>query len=461
MVAESCAVVRSIRVILAALALILLISVPVGAAPGLQKGSQATYNLSASISFFQFCLESSSSGIQPRIVCPLIVTMPSSIDINGTIGWTATNLTSTTAYLNVTRDVTISSSDGTRVPVVHRFSSFNESIDLATRIVSIMPFFTQLMDEALQMAQANMGASLTAGVDLSSSMSMIKDSILQHALHTMWWVNGPLALNQTVPVLVFPTNVTGTSTVNLGSLGSRPAWTLTFKIPRLLQFSQFGTATTSVAPPSIAAVFTFNYDQKSDLLVSANADTNLGFLTETTIQPAQCETTTTWCNTTSTPITITHQFDFNIQASLTLANTNLNLDQRLSPIGSSSNGNTGVGSGSSSGTGTGSSSGTGTGAGSGQGSGSGTGTGSGSGSSTGSGTTSNSGSGTGSNNGPSGNGQSTTKPQPTFMILPASLMPWIYGIAGIVTATILGTVLWVARRRKSTPGLNPTTQIIL
>src|SRR3989441_8572454 len=210
------------------LTLLLLFALPVNAAPALHTGSQARYNLSVSISFIQSCAPVLSSTLNAGIVCPVLAMVPLSFNINGTLAWTVTGLNATTADLNVTRDITNSSGEAV-TPATDHNGSFNESVNLATRIVTILPFIEPEMDEAIQMAQANLGASMPTGADWSSTMSAINIAIMRQHLHTVWWVNGPLKVNDTVPVLVFPTNVTGFTSLDLGaSIGVRSAWTLTF-----------------------------------------------------------------------------------------------------------------------------------------------------------------------------------------------------------------------------------------
>src|SRR2546427_11081409 len=107
---------RGTLVVLEALTLLLLITVPVGAAPSLQKGAQTSYNLSASISFLQACEALGGSTSDNPIVCPLMVTIPSPLDINGTLDWTVLALNNTSASLIVTRDLTISRDTGDSAP---------------------------------------------------------------------------------------------------------------------------------------------------------------------------------------------------------------------------------------------------------------------------------------------------------------------------------------------------------
>src|SRR2546428_13580381 len=95
---------------LGALTLLLLIAVPVNAAPALHKGSQTSYNLSVSISVFQSGEPILTSTLSAGIVCPMIAMISPSPIINGTLGRTVTDLNATTATLNFTRDITTSRS---------------------------------------------------------------------------------------------------------------------------------------------------------------------------------------------------------------------------------------------------------------------------------------------------------------------------------------------------------------
>jgi len=429
---------------LGALTLLLLIAVPVNAAPALHTGSQTSYNLSVSISILQSCAPILGSTLSAGTVCPMIEMILPSLTINGTLGWTVTDLNATTASLNVTRDITTSSGE-TITPVTHHTGSFNESIDLATRIATILQFIEPEMDQALQMAQTSMGATLPTGTSWSSTMLAFDVTNMRQPLHTMWWVNGPLKVNDTVPVLVFPTNVTGSTSLDLGgSIGTRSAWTLAF--PRTGSFLPPDPMATMTSSIPIAGNFefalTFNYDQTSDLLLSASADIHFGFGVETTIQPSPCDSSATTICPASGPISILREFGIDVQASLKLTNTTLDLSQRLTSTGSSQSAT----SGSQSGTGF------------------DTGIGSGSGSGTGSNSLSNSGSSSGSSLGSSvtlgGTGQpASDAAKPKSPALQASMLPWIYGIMGIVAAAIFSSSVWIARRRmKKMPSEIPSTQ---
>src|SRR5207253_9113956 len=113
------------------------------------------------------------SDPQMIVYCPMIAIVPPTYNINGTLDWTATNLTSTTAVLNVIREVTTSSWDSLTATDFRSLHSFNESIDLATRIANIVPFVTPEMSEALQIAQNIMGMTLSQGTGWSTPANII------------------------------------------------------------------------------------------------------------------------------------------------------------------------------------------------------------------------------------------------------------------------------------------------
>jgi hypothetical protein len=430
---------RFTRISLGALTLLLLIVVPVSAAPALQKSSQTSYDLSVSISFLQSCQPILVSALSPGIVCPMIDMISPSLNINGTLGWIVTNLNATTADLNVTRDITTSSGE-IIAPSTHHAGSFNESINLATRIATILPFIEPEMDQALQMAQTNMGTSVATGADWSSTMSTIDVTMMRQPLHTMWWVNGPLRVNDTVPVLVFPTNVTGSTTVNVGGIiGSRSAWTLAFINTRsLLPPDPLASMTSSIpVADNFEFALTFNYDQTSDLLLNATADIHIGFDEQTFIEPTACDSSATTAPATTvcpaSPVPILREFGIEVQASLKLISTTLDLTQRLTPTGSSD---------SNSGSSLGGGSGTSPGPLAGLGSGSGPSSSSGPNSSPGSGYNPGSGSTT------TGAGQPTSNPaQSKPATQSAGLLPWIFGILGIIASAIIASGVWIARRR--------------
>ncbi len=404
-------------------ALMLLVVVPVGGASPLQSGSSATYKLSVSISFPQPTCETESTGSLPSVIyCPMIATVPFTLDINGTLGWTATYVNSTTAILNVTRDVSISPMDGLTMPAFRSVNRLNESINLATRQASIMPFLIPEMEQALRLAQTNMAASLPSSTDWTTSTNAISSIALRRPLfYTMWWVNGTLQTGDIVPVLVFPTNVTGSTTVNVAGLGPRPAWNLTLSLPRLFPAPDPLSTYTMPVGDTFHTDFSFIYDSQSDLLLAATANIHIGFFDEVPYTANQCATTTmTTCTSTTSYDSITSGLD--IKTTLTLSNTNLSLDQHVGDSPPPSTGDSPSSSGNGPGTGPSTNGGT-------------------NGGSTG-GTTSNSGGSQNSGSGQSPGSQSTA-PRPA-----SPGFPWLYWILGLVAVAIVVTSIFFARRRR-------------
>src|SRR5713101_737812 len=398
----------------------------------------------------QSCAPILSSTLSAGIVCPMIAMISPSLTINGTLGWTVTDLNSTTATLNVTRDIATSSAEFL-TPITHHTGSFNESINLATRIASFLPFIEPEVDQAMQMAQTNMASGMPTGTSWSSTMSAMDATMVRQPLHTMWWANGPLNVNDTVPVLVFPANVTGSTSVDVGgSIGPRSAWTLAFPTPRSLPPDPLAAVTFSIpTADNFEFALTFNYDQTSDLLLSASADIHIGFGEETFIQPTTCGSSATTAPATTvcpaSPIPVLREFGIDVQASLKLISTTLDLTQRLTPTVSAD---------SSSGSSLGGGSGTSPGPLAGSGSGSGPSTSSGPNSSPGSGYNPGSGSST------TGAEQPTNSPaQSKPSTQSAGLLPWIFAVLGIIVAAITASGVWIARRRmRRNPSISPPTQ---
>ena len=421
------------------LTLVLLVALPVGGNPALSVGTKTSYNVSATISFPPTlpCSGSNYSLIGLSVTCMELALLPSSINVTGTLGWSVSRLTSTNAVLNVTHDLAVSHYD-MMAPSSHNVGSFNESVNLASRIIDIMPFLGTEMDATLLSVESSMSTSLPAGVDPSLAISTLKDSVGRSHVYTMWWMNETLHQGENIPVLVFNTTVTGSTKVNLGGeLGTRDAWTLVFNLTRFFPDPTMSTAATTYptwVDHDFAFVLTFNYDQKSGLLLSATANIHTQF---ELIEPQQCNTSTS-IKTPSGPCSIPNvavapiaSCGFDIKASLTLASTNLNLDQSMTAANSSTGGENSGSSGTQSNGGSG---------------GSGN-SGSSSGGTGGSSSGSNSGSGS-----PSGS-QSITQPSPR----PSSAGPLLYLILGaIAVAIVVVSLLFVRRRsRRNGPQASP------
>jgi hypothetical protein len=409
-------IMRLASIPIAFMTLVLLIAVPVGGAPSLNVGSSAAYNVSVTASFSPpYCGTNTTSGSQSNIIyCPLAETNFPSVGVNGTLGWTTTGLNATTAVLNVTRDLATFFAGNLTTPVFRNARSFNESINLADRTVSIMPFIDPEMDQAMQ--------SLLGMSSWAPSMSTISSALwIPRPIYTMWWVNGPLKLNETVPVLVFPTNVTRSTSLSLANIGTRSAWTLPHNLTLPSPEQDGAYAYAMPTGDNLFASFTFNYDQTSGLLLSATAIIHFGFLEPLPYLPSPCVSSgTTVCPASSTYPTFV-QSGANINATLTLSKTNLigssdpgtnsgsnpatNAGSGPGPASSENNGIPGQGPGSSSGD-----------------------------------------TGTNGGTGSKGGSNQPSTPQSTAAI-PIAEVPWIFWIVAIVAAAIAVTGIVFARRR--------------
>src|SRR5438105_11710436 len=94
-------VMRLTSLSLGALTFLLLVAVPVNAAPDLHAGSQTSYNLSVSVSLLQSCAPVLSSTLSAGIVCPMIAMISTSLDVNETLAGIVTELNPIRATPNV------------------------------------------------------------------------------------------------------------------------------------------------------------------------------------------------------------------------------------------------------------------------------------------------------------------------------------------------------------------------
>jgi hypothetical protein len=308
-------------------------------------------------------------------------------------------------------------------PAIRVSSSFNESINLATRIVSFPSITMPAVDQILQLGQATAASSVPAGLNLTSSISTLDNVMVARPLYTMWWVNGPLGLNQTVPILVLPTNVTRASSIDLGStLGTRSTWALDFNLSSAILPVESSTVSTSInSQNSLNLGFAFNYDQTSDLLLSASANIHSQLGEGMTISPAQCDPSSTVCPVSGSTMFM-REFGINVDASLVLASTTVDLTHRMSnPDASQTN------------------------AGGSQPSG-GSNPGTGSGANGGNGNNGNTSVQKGKTSGPGQPASNTARPASGLL---SGSLPWIYDIFGLVAAVIAVIGAWIARRRKA------------
>src|SRR5207245_9125040 len=93
--------------------LLLLIAVPVNAAPALHTGSQTSYNLSVSISFLQSCEPILTSTLSAGTLCPMVAIISPSLTITGTLGWPVTDPNAPTPTLHAPPDTGAFSGEAT------------------------------------------------------------------------------------------------------------------------------------------------------------------------------------------------------------------------------------------------------------------------------------------------------------------------------------------------------------
>jgi hypothetical protein len=333
------------------------------------------------------------------------------IDVDGTLGWNTNQVANDAALLNVTRDLMISSYSGGSS--IHNRGSIIESVNLTTRVVTFDVTPDPELESALSMATTSLTSSLPSGTALGASLPTMSAMIKAHPIYTLWWVNVPLKEKDKVPVLAIPTTVNGSSTVDLGSLGRHSAWTLVYNLTRPNSYASISEIA-AIRPIPVAfdlnIVLSFNYDKTSGVLLGAVAEIHANV-----VAPRPCTTPGTVCPLTGSAV-LFNRFSYNLQASLKLTSTNLNLDAPP-PAGTSplTNGNSNPGSSP---------------------------TGSGSNPSTGTQPTTTTGSSQGANPGTtpaSSNTPSGSKP-PAGGTLLSELTPWSYWILGIVALAVVGIV---------------------
>ncbi len=382
---------RSIRVpiVAAVTCLILLLIIPAGAAPTLNLGSTATYQLSASIMTTESCVTDPPSSNFSASFCGAQFPPPRVMraDVDGPVSWTVIGLDKDkVALLNVSHKLNVSVSMG--IVTLTPFSeegSFEQSIDLSTRIESPGTATALLKSLLSALGRVGSGSFLPPGLTLSQLLD-------SRDVRTTWWVNGPLRLGSPVLVLTGVASVQGSETLNLpGGLGSREAWIVASK------FSQSFSATSP--PPSVSSTnaslaisLQFDYSKTSDLLLKSDHTINTLSVTQTTFPPGPVVCDPFSCFPTLIPIIVTRTMEATIKISLQLVSTNIDLSSRTNPPGTPGSGTPPPGGSTLPPTG-------------------GTGT-------------------------PPGGGAQ------------AAVFPWVYGIGWVIAAALVGGGLWVARRAR-------------
>jgi plastocyanin len=245
-------------------------------------------------------------------------------DLVGTVGWNAEGLSTSQANLNVSHRISLSVSPfpGISFTPVTESGSFEQSINLSTRVESPSTATSIVRSISTSLLSALAGTTLTTGVTGPVFQNML--SVHSNGPdYTMWWVNGPLSLGSPVQILQGWSSVTGSESLNLGAnIGTRSAWIITSQLAQTISLSIPNpnnplSSTTSSAVVSLKLLW--SYDKSADLLLRND---NAASLTLRSVTP-----TTVGTATGSVAVTVTRNMALTIDVALLLASTNLGLSK--------------------------------------------------------------------------------------------------------------------------------------
>jgi phosphate transport system substrate-binding protein len=255
---------------------------------------------------------------------PVLPPMPSNVSLGlaGTVGWTVEAISTAQANLDVSHLISLSISPipGITVTPVTESGSFEQSINLSTRVESPSTTTGIAQSFATTLLSALAGTTLATGGTGSIFQNML--SVQPNSPdYTMWWVNGPLSLGSPVQVLQGWSSVTGSESLNLGSsIGTRSAWIVTSQLSQTFSLnvpnpSNPFSSTTSTA--SVSLKLLWSYDKSADLMLRND---NAASLTVHSVTP-----TTIYASTGPVQITVTRDMALNLDLALLLSSTNLSL----------------------------------------------------------------------------------------------------------------------------------------
>lgn len=278
---------------------------PILAAPVfVSQGAGATYALSFSASSSRVCF---SNNPDPSVIFVPCLSTGWTVDGNGTIGRRATSVTGGAAVLNDT--VSLASVSFVRCSELCTATdvgplashSFLESVNLTSRLVTFPKIRNP--ESFLGTMVPSYGSVLPVqGFDVS-----LVPLFFFHPVYTIWWVNLPLSLAVAVNVLTFSGMVNGTRMVDLESLGTRSAWTVSAGLGRFLPTVPCAVDMCTVNLSSFTSDAFFAYDQSSGMLLESNLDLQSFSGVQTYYYPAG-----------ATPYTVTTRNTFAFHASLKL-----------------------------------------------------------------------------------------------------------------------------------------------
>lgn len=262
--------------------------------------------------------------------------MPSSfqVGLNGNVGWSVEGLSSSTANLLVSHNLGVSISapqlPGVTITPVTESGTLVQSIDLASRVESAGTA-TDLIEHLLNAYAAASSGSFGYNSGFGNIISQMSASASSDPSYTLWWVNGPLSNGSPVQVMDGWASVTGSETLNLGSLGNVQAWIVTS------QFSQEANLTVPSPPlgqpgPNDHATldlnFLWSYDKSSDLLARSFANGTITIHSESSTQVP----TNGYCLNypcAYTTVQVARDLRLTVTLALHLTSTSLSLDQRM------------------------------------------------------------------------------------------------------------------------------------
>jgi plastocyanin len=260
------------------------------------------------------------------------ISRPMQVDLSGTVGWKVEGLSGDQANLNVSHQIGLSVSPfpGFSLTPITESGSFEQSINLSTRVES--------PGTAASIVKSFLVSALPAlsGTTFLTGATTVTNPILQAMLsgqsaspeYTTWWVNGPLSNGSPLQILHGWSSVTGSESLNLGSIGTRAAWIVTSQLSQTINLnipnpSNPFSPTTSNAAASLKLLW--SYDMSADLLLRNDntVDLTMHSVTPTNIGvPTPCGQYICY---NPVQVTVTRNMALTVNLALLLSSTNLSL----------------------------------------------------------------------------------------------------------------------------------------
>jgi hypothetical protein len=254
------------------------------------------------------------------------------ISLDGSIGWTVSGLDNNVAVLNVSHQVSIVATLGpvSFTPVTET-GSFSQSIDLSTRVESSGTATSVILGAIQRMLAYYPGYyGYYYGYGYPSVLGQLLSS--HKAVHTFWWVNGPLTNGQPVQILTGYASVTGSEIVNLGPGNNRNAWIVESELSQSLSTTSPPIITSGgSSDQSFKLDLRFDYDQASDLLLRSSATISAASSQTQNYKPGDYLCGPSGCFPVSEPVTVSHHMSATIPITLKLKSTSLDLSKRDPP----------------------------------------------------------------------------------------------------------------------------------